>query len=217
MVQQDAKLQTSNTIYNYFRNNGYIASNYQGAGSIKAQILYNISAAETNYDHVAVVDFDHGVGNPLNFSGSLNEFHYMFEDNIGTYANGVWNPSNGVYDYEIYNNSTGDTFFAFINACLSANINNTVGTYNSTQGLVQGVRARGMPFAWTHRLVNWKGFANFSSTNHISLFGYSDADSSSYCYIGFPYGSAALNQTITGISPIYATWVQNFFYYALSF
>lgn len=80
---------TSNALSNYFNDDGYDTDNYQGSGSIAAQIVNNISDSETNYAQVAVVDFDHGVGNPFNFPGGVqNEFHYMFEDNIGTRVNG---------------------------------------------------------------------------------------------------------------------------------
>jgi hypothetical protein len=217
---------TSNAISNYFNDDGYDTDNYQGTGSIATQIVANISDSETNYSKVAVVDFNHGVGNAFNFQGGVqDEFHYMFEDNIGTKVNGQDEILNAVYDMNISQQTTGKTFFSLINTCLSANISNTIGNYvlDPPQGWVKDAqgqptdRARGMPFAWTHRIVNWKGFGNFSSSDHISLFGYSDPDNSPFCYIGFPWGSAALSQTITGISPIYATWLENFFWYALSF
>jgi hypothetical protein len=216
---------TAQNITSSFSSNGYYASNYQGSGSIKAQILSNISYNEANYAHVAVVDFDHGVGGWNMSDIPANEFHYMFEDNVGTYHNGQWHVNDGVYDYQIYQETSNNTFFVLINTCLSARINETIYNpetkqydINSSQGLIDGERARGMPYAWTHRIVNWKGFENFSSTNHISMFGYSDPDNSPFCYIGFPYGSAALNQTVQDGSPVgYHTWVEKFFAYALQY
>ncbi|MBN1244164.1 hypothetical protein JXA31_01060 [Candidatus Bathyarchaeota archaeon] len=213
---------TSNAIKNYFIDDGYDTDNYQGTGSIKAQILYNISNAEANYNNVAVVDFDHGVGN-TNMTGiPVNEFHYMFEDNEGTKIDGEWDVDKGVYDYEVYKETSGDTFFAFINTCMSACIDDTVGDYNSTQGIVnpndppQNQRARGMPFAWTHRLVT-ENPTTTPPSGYMSCNGYTHPDGDIHCYIGCPAGSAALDQTITGVSPLYATWLENFFWYALSF
>jgi hypothetical protein len=211
---------TAQNITSSFSSNGYYATNYQGSGSIKAQILSNISYNEANYPRVAVVDFDHGVGNAGLPGIPSDEWHYMFEDNRGTYHDEDWYPEDGVYDYQIYEKTSGKTNFAFINTCLSACINNTIydGSIYVKQELIDGVRARGMPFAWTHRLVNWKGFANFSSTNHVSMFGYSDPDNSPYCYIGFSSGSAALCQTVqTGSAAGYHTWVEKFFAYALQY
>ncbi|MDI9577879.1 MAG: hypothetical protein QM398_07085 [Thermoproteota archaeon] len=224
--------QLSQYISDYFRNDGYTASNYQGTGSIKAQILNNITNSQQYYSKTAVIDFNHGVGNTFNFSGgTLNEFHYMFEDNIGTWDGTQWNVQNGVYDNEIFpRTANGKAFFVFINTCLSAGINATVGTYqlDPPQGMVNDAqgqptdRARGMPYAWTHRTVYWKGYQDFNTNNHISLFGYAGgangADNGAFCYIGFPYGSAALDQTVQEGSAVkYWLWVQDFLYRALSF
>jgi hypothetical protein len=200
---------TSNAIRNYFADDQYTVDNYQGEGSIKYSIRANITDAETNYSKVAVVDFDHGVGR-TDYTGDPNVFHYMFEDNVGSIsgqqANGSdpnnWVNTHMVYDMDIYEDTDDKTFFAFINTCLSANL-----TYQDDTGHIQG-----MPLAWTHCMVT-----SNPGSGEISDDGYSDPDGSFYCYMGFPWGSAALSQTITGISPIYATWLEKFFWYAMSY
>jgi len=218
---------TSNAISNYFRDDGYDAKNYKGNGSNASQIIANISDSALQHSLVAVVDFDHGIGRPDSPSAS-GEFHYMFEDQNGT----IWGPDNehkvnhaehGVYDAQIYPlTGSGKNFFTLINTCMSGNVNtwtytsDTGAEYPVGQGFVNGTNAQGMPFAWTHRIVRAKG-AGFNTNNHMSIDGYGDPDDGAFCYIGFYYGSAALNQTISGIAPIYATWLENFFWYALSF
>ncbi|MEM2112388.1 MAG: hypothetical protein QXX08_11025 [Candidatus Bathyarchaeia archaeon] len=154
----------------------------------------------------------------------------MFEDNVGTWDGTQWNIENGVYDMEIFPRTANEkAFFVFINTCLSACINATVGDYelDPPQGMVKDAqgqptnRARGMPYAWTHRIVYWKGYQDFTTANHMSLFGYetgaNGADNGAFCYIGFPFGSAALDQTTQSGSVVkHWLWVQDFLYYALS-
>jgi len=197
-----------NALENYFGDDHYDVDNYQGGNSTKSMILANITDAETNFSKVAVVDFDHGVIRD-DYSKDEGTPHYMFEDNTGTIVGeypGEDAPQNGVYDMDIYKNKTGEdkTFFAFINTCLSANL--TYQDYN-------GGNVQGMPYAWTLRYV---GPQEGPGAN-LSINGYTDPDNSAFCYLGFPWGSAALDQTITGIAPIYATWLEKFFWYALSF
>ncbi len=204
---------TSNAINNYFRDDGYAAENNQGnPGSHKDNILAKIDSKADAHSLVALVDFDHGVGNPID-----GEFHFMFEDNRGTKVGAPpGNPviTNGVYDYEIYRKtseySPSKYFFTYINTCMSANLTN-IYTGEYWQGYVNG-KARGMPYAFTGREV-----VDYPNSNQLSKNGYLYPDGSPFAYIGFPFGSAALAQTITGVSPIYATWLENFFWYALSF
>jgi hypothetical protein len=214
---------TSEEIAEVFVNRGYDVYNYQGSGSLKANILDNITFSRNNYPASVVVDFDHGVGN--NYPNS--SFHYMFEDDTGTMIGNHTiagdppnHPENGVYDYEIFSDTGGysyqsKVFFAFINTCYSANLEKGQG--QQTDGLPLG-----MPYAWTHRIVNWKGFENFTTSSHISMFGYEDGengtDDGNYCYIGFPQGSAALALTSVQegyTQTSYSSWMQNFFAYAL--
>ena len=198
------------------------AHNYQGEGSKKSAILGNITYSNNNYPFVAVVDFDHGVGNER-----YGYYHYMFEDDVGCrvgphyewdYAN-----DNGVYDYEIFSDTGGysyssNVYFAFISTCMSADLT-TYGQYQQSDGSPVG-----MPYAWTHRIVNWMGFENWTAASQMSMFGYEDgehgSDNGDYCYIGFPYGSAALAETSiqSGFTQTtYASWVQEFFAYALMY
>ena len=225
--QQDV----SSDIRYYFASNGYTASNYQGSGSMKAQILANISDAESNYANVAVVDFNHGIGRNETYRGAAGEWHFQFEDQIGMNISETadpddednWVNANMVFDMDIYDETDEEnTFFAFINTCLSAYIEDELDApppdttvYDTTQGLVSG-RARGMPFAWTHRTVLDYDDVSFDEDDNISDDGYGNPDEGDYCYIGFPWGSAALNQIVEG-SDKHADWVTKFFYYALSF
>lgn len=173
-----------------------------------------------------MVDFDHGVWRP-DYPLAPNEVHYMLEDQNGT----LWglrnetipHPECAVYDMDIYNNVTGGKIaFAFINTCLSADINLTewdpeLQQYReSWQGNVSEGRARGMPYAWTHRTVGSKEEPGFDIAYNMSNDGYSYPDDGSQCYIGFPWGSASLSQQIPLDSgPYYKWWVIQFFHYAL--
>jgi len=220
----------------YFNHNNYYASDLQGSvGSDKSQIVQQIYVNEHDYSHAAVVDFNHGVGNGGYGGGGpveddLYEWHFMFEDNHGTKGGTSTDPGptlheHGVYDYEIARNTTlGKTFFTFINTCLSAYIEDTMNDsaipdphfWNSSQGPIAGTdRVRGMPYAWTHRIVREQGYG-FTTSQHMSSNGYADSDSGNFVYLGFTYGSAALDQSITGSSQEYYYWIQDFFYGALS-
>ncbi|MFW6110995.1 MAG: hypothetical protein ACOC6H_03050 [Thermoproteota archaeon] len=59
---------------------------------------------------------------------------------------------------------------------------------------------------------------DFNVADHISDDGYNDPDTGDQVYIGFPWGSASLSQTIPlngGTQYLY--WVDRFFYYALNY
>ncbi|MBC7323293.1 MAG: hypothetical protein H5T90_09400 [Acetomicrobium sp.] len=210
----------SSTIANFFGSNGYTAYNRQGyPGSLKSNILSTLSSLQSSFDRVAVIVFDHGVGS-TSYSQAPGEFHFMFEDNIGTKIGsypGTDQPDNGVYDMDIYPRTvSGKIVFALINTCMSARLTNPI-TGENWQGLVNG-RARGLPFAFTRRIVLPRNHPLFNVVYHISADGYSQPDSGSQCYIGFPWGSASLMQRIpynTGME--YVHWVYYFFYYALSY
>jgi hypothetical protein len=220
---------TSQRISDYFKNDGYDASNYQGSqGSFKTQILDQISTNEQNYDRVAVVDFDHGIGE-TRYSEAPGEFHYMFEDNIGMDpSDPYYFDHNYVYDMDIYERTNlGKTFFAFINTCMSANVSTyqleipqgSGQYYQVGQGFEYTTEAQGMPFGWTHGI---KVFLDYDTTNppsgYMSRNGYTHPDSGAYCYIGFPFGSASLSQQVDPDYPnkYYWMWVEDFFLYALS-
>jgi hypothetical protein len=222
---------TAINIADRFDFNGYNADNYQGShgqGSMKYAILDQIWINEANYPRVAVVDFDHGNGNAgINgipeFPGiPEDEFHYMFEDNFGVHDGTPENPgpvlhSHAVYDMEIYNKTAfNKTFFAFMNTCNSAHVDDWYnGQYPSGQGIIPGTsRARGMPFAWTHRSVGQIG-PGFNTNQNMSDDGYNNADGGNFVYIGFVGGSASLSQTLSGSWPYYHTWLEQFFGYAL--
>ncbi len=230
----EVELQNSmaSTIASYFSQAGYTGYDRQGdPGSLKTNILSDLQTYQSTYDCVAVVDFDHGVGR-TDYNLAPNEFHYLFEDNNGT-VGGTYDyqyaqPENGVYDMDIYSNVTASKIvFAFINTCMSANTSDTQydqygQNCTATQGIIPGTnRARGMPYAWTHRLVKDKNtYPGFNIADHISDDGYTDPDSGSQCYIGFPWGSASLMQHVPydgGESQYYHQWVDRFFDYALRY
>jgi hypothetical protein len=205
--------ETAAAIASSFSSNGYVATNDQGCnndGSSKTAILEQLSQNDALYPRYAVIDFDHGNGN--NYPGS-NEFHYMFEDDHGTYSgttneSSVYHPENGVYDMEIFpRTADGKIFFAFINTCNSAHYGANLGSYDSSPGVLYGDRARGMPFALTHH----------SPGGDMSGHGYDYPDSGDSVFLGFWYGSASLSQTIEGSGPYYYTWCERFFNDALTY
>ncbi|MCW4043895.1 MAG: hypothetical protein NWE94_00055, partial [Candidatus Bathyarchaeota archaeon] len=201
--------------------NGY--TGFNNDRSNKDAILSQASYFSSNYDYVAIVDFDHGVSGYPGQAGyqgvPSNEEHYMFEDDWGTVVGSPTNHytdwSHGVYDIDMYSAfPPAKVHFAFIGACQSANI------WRLGQGFYQGTgNPLGLPFAFTHRVVS----SQYPPTGTgMSFDGYSYPDSFPQCYIGFPEGSAALSQRIDynqqyGTGPYWYTWVNNFFYRALNF
>jgi hypothetical protein len=218
----------ASTITNYFYQGGYDAYERQGnPDSNKANILSDLLYYQSTHDCVAVVDFDHGIGR-TDYQMAPNEWHYMFEDNNGTIVGaypGNPAPGNGVYDMDIFLNTTaGKVFFAFINTCMSANTSDWQhmpdGTWwYSAQGIISGTnRARGLPFAWTHRTVVDKNTQGFTTSLNMSIDGYNEPDDGSQCYIGFPWGAASLMQRVPyNYGSEYHLWVGRFFDYALRY
>jgi len=78
-------------------------------------------------------------------------------------------------------------------------------------------RARGMPFAWTGRLVSSMGMQGFTISERISSDGYGNPDWGNQVYIGFMGGSASLEQSVPTIggNPYYY-WVVSFMGNALT-
>ena len=116
-----------------------------------------------------------------------------------------------IFDYQIFDaTSTGNNYFNYISTCLSADLSNGsqinsifTGTYGSNTGGSGNIV--GIPYAWTHGAS-------------LSTNGYSSSDTGPYCYIGFPWGSAALSQYPQANFPTttYCEFVSDFFYYALT-
>jgi len=200
-----------------------VANGYAGFSNLwlnKSSVLAHAQYLGDNYDYVTVFDWDHGVGG---YPGAVSpylvpsdEIHYMFEDDWGTF-NGVpsdyeidW--SHGVYDIDIYDVfAAGKVNFAFINTCLSAD------TELFGQGFSSSGYALGMPFAFTHRTVGY--VVEGSNSTVMSDDGYNRPDAFSQCYIGFPFGSASLDQYIGyeyNWQPWYE-WVVLFCYVAFNF
>jgi hypothetical protein len=145
-AEVDQQRATAITLKGYFQNyGGYTAYNNQGTNSATSNKDAIISATQTYTDsssRVAFIDFDHGVGNYIN-----GEFHFMFEDQVGTMGGGTW--ENGVYDRDIFWRTWyGKSLFAFINTCHSASLvipgTSTPGQGYGTQGAI------GLPYAFTH-------------------------------------------------------------------
>lgn len=202
--------------------NGYSGYNHEATN--KDQILYQGEFFSEYYDYVAIVDWNHGVGG---FPGQApgypnvpeNEQHYMFEDDWGTVVGsrpGTSDWSHGVYDIDMYNTfPPAKVHFAFIDACQSANL------WRLGQGFYSGTgNPVGLPFAFTHRIVSYVP-AGYTGTA-MSDDGYNRPDAFPQCYIGFPQGSAALDQRIDrygdfGTGPKWYEWIIFFFYFALNF
>ena len=166
-----------------------------------------------NAANVAIVDFDHGIGG---YDASFDPYiwHYMLEDEEGNYVgnySGTHLPNNAVYDNQIYQaTNPGEVTFAFISTCASADYYNSMGELNGdyygsiTQGPLPDGTIRGMPYAFTHRLVG----------SDISADGYHNPDSGSQVYLGFPIGSPSLTQWIPNVTVsgwYYCQWVEEFF------
>jgi len=219
--QRDAGLYISS----FFISGGYTGNglvNHQGyLGSSASQIKSDISALYSSKDAVAVVDFDHGVGRSNITGFPSSEFHYIFEDNVGTKMHPTDptkdQPGNAVYDYEVYGLATqSKTAFALINTCLSANLTYGQG-YKPAQFPLYYGRAVGMPYAWTGRLVSGMG-GSFDPDQHISNDGYGSPDWENQVYMGFTHGSASLEQSVpTYGGNAYFYWVGSFLGNALTY
>jgi len=202
----------------FFLSGGYTGIggiNRQGAGSTATSIKSTLGSLYNNRDAVAVVDFNHGVGRHDHYSG-LNEFHYMFEDQVGTKTTTGDNKDNAVYDCEIYNLATqGKTAFVLINTCLSADRSYGEG-YLSPQGSYPG-RIVSMPYAWTGRLVSDRHMSGFTVSQHISNDAYAKPDWGNQVFMGFTGGAASLQQSVptSGGNPYYY-WVGSFMGNALT-
>lgn len=203
----------------WFNNNGYNATNYQGTSSINTTLFETIDSSESSFPHVATVWFDHGPGENVTDFGSP-EWHYKMMD-----SNNV-----SIFDYEIYDETSGKTFFSFISVCMSArittgNVTFASGTYligyPTAQGMSPTEHAVGMPYAWTHHTVENKTELgeDFDTDEHMSIDGYDDPDAGDFFYLGYPLGSAALDQYVNpGTDTVkYFDWVWDFFKYALTY
>jgi hypothetical protein len=205
---------TAAAINSIFSAGGYCAFNYQGYSTNYGAVLGKINDLNVYYNKSAVVYFDHGIGR--NYTEWNGEWHYSIEDNYGV----------PIFDDDIYQQTSSSKInFAFISTCMSARI--TPGQtfkdgqwwyYGFTpQGIAPSNHADGMPFAWTHRIVENKNTEGFNTANHMSIDGYGDADDGDYCYIGYPWGSASLSQPVQQGLPsrLYYMFVYSFFWYAI--
>ncbi|MDR0470978.1 MAG: hypothetical protein LBH79_04540, partial [Nitrososphaerota archaeon] len=75
-----------------------------------------------------------------------------------------------------------------------------------------------LPFAFTHRITEYSPSSGSASTT-MSRDGYNYPDAFPQCYIGFPIGSAALDQKIPDTDPTHQwySWVTCFFSMALNY
>ena len=223
----DDEISRANSVTSYIHNNFLTPANgytdYTNYGVDKNLILYQANWMKNNYDYVTIIDWDHGVGGAPGMAGydmPTDEVHYMFEDDSGTcfgsaseyYSNpgAHTDYSHGVYDLDIYNVfPPAKVNFAFINTCMSADL------YNFGQGFTATGNPIGMPFGFTHRIV-----ASNPTGTQMSNLGYSNPDDFPQCYIGFCYGSLALDQHVPyddPQAPYWSVWVTFFFYFALDF
>jgi hypothetical protein len=198
--------------------NGYVG--FSSLWSNKSSILSQAQSLSDKYNHVAVFDWDHGVGGypgtVSSYAMPEDEIHYMFEDDFGTFVGAPAaykvEGNHGVYDVDIYEVfPAGKVHFAFINTCLSAN------TELFGQGTSASGYPLGLPYAFTHRIVSY--VPEGSNSTLMSNDGYNRPDAFPQCYIGFPFGSAALDQEMPYHNqgqPWYE-WITLFCYIAFNF
>lgn len=195
------QLAISSQIDSWFGSSGYAHHNYETGGqTTKSNVLYYTGYYDQLYPSVETVYFDHGIGMKGVISPPFqNEWHYMVSTDLSQYNN----PAENVFDYQIYDTTSDNNYFAYISTCLSANLNDGAtfggtGTYGANQG--GSGKIIGMPYAWTHGAS-------------ISTNGFYNPDSGPYCYIGFVGGSAALCQHIPypDGTHIYYEFVYHFF------
>ena len=226
--KSDGEINRASSVTSYIHNNfltpsnGYTDYNNYGAAD-KGTILSEASSMASLYDYVTVIDFDHGVaGFPgqAGYNMPQDEAHYQFEDDSGnifgtapeyyTDPEGHTDFSHGVYDLDMYNTfAPAKVDFAFINTCMSGNL------YQFGQGFTATGNPIGMPFGFTHRIVTANPTGSQMSSN-----GYGAPDDFPQCYIGFSYGSLALDQKVAWDdpqAPYWSVWVTFFFYFALDF
>ena len=221
--KMDGEINKQASVQSYLSTNCFISANgYAGFPSIntnKGAIISQAKYLSANYDHVSVVDFDHGViGYPGTVPSSTipsNEAHYMFEDDYGTVVGSIssnYNDfSHGVFDVDIYDAfPAGKVNFAFINTCYSANV------WHLGQGFSSSGYPLSLPFAFTHRLTSY--IPSGSTATTMSDDGYARPDAFPQCYIGYPSGSAALDQRIpnNNAGPQWYEWVTFFYHKALN-
>ena len=123
--------------------------------------------------------------------------HYQFYVSGGTQR---------IIDKEIYWETTNSVqYFTFIWTCACADlfINPFTGQlcYGYFDGY-QGSGAVGMPYAWTHY-------------DTLYFYGYTNPDTSNYCYIGFENSSKPLKQEIPETGYTYSWFVSKFYDSAL--
>ena len=183
-------------LYNLFQSCGYsYPCNAQGTQTTPSSFQSIYQTAYYNYAPIATVWFDHGVGLTNVIPDYDDEFHFMLCGSTAIENN----PSGDLFDYWIYNlTSTSKNYFCYISTCMSAStstyspippygpLGNTDETYGYNNGTSCSGNIVGMPFAWTHGAS-------------MSAYGYAYPDSGAYCYVGFPWGSAALGMHISSI------------------
>jgi hypothetical protein len=220
--EQTWQTMLSTGLENVLGSGGYTVSNYQGEGTLEANILSQVSSREQCYDKNLVVYFDHGIGkDEYYYTHDTNgTWHYSVYDNTPADSQGEGNP---VFDKDIYPATAQEkTYFAFISTCMSASItNSTINNLaygNSFQGVNSNSLAVGMPFAWTHHTVGSPSDPSFNTAQNMSLNGYTFPDDGAYCYIGFPTGSPSLSMSVDTYYPtrMYGMWVYAFFWFAIN-
>lgn len=225
LSNQSMICQYINSLFNSYGYNSF--NNQPNGGTVKSNVLPITQSAGQSYQSVATVWFDHGVGTNQTIAVPYqSEWHFMLCDDNGNETNHIGN----IYDYEIYNKTTtGNYYFSYISACMSAALSGTypngtllfndeTGSYGLNNQSGGSGNIVGMPFAWTRELTSPSPDQNAFPGN-MSRDGYWKPDSGPYCYIGFPWGSAALAQTTDSYSyptTTYCDFVSGFFYYALN-
>ena len=195
---------------------GYYAHNLEGTNTSPFLIKLTVFLTDLNTGGNIVVYFDHGIGS----FGTGTPTDPSTGDTPGIWHYSVYaDDGTPVFDKDIYEKTRGNINFAFISTCMSAAISSGPSYGSDFQGVDSNGYAVGMPFAWTHRIVESKYMSNFSTATCMTTDGYGDHDNGNHCYMGFPMGSPMLNSTVDQNYPQctrqYGDWVYAFFWCAM--
>lgn len=124
--------QTAINVWEYYFDTytNYTVYDLFGSDTQRDTVYDHAEAFEDNFDHVSMLHYGHGGYNVSNWHHRdyFDDDGYLDEDNL-------------IWDYEIYDRTSGKTDFVVIWACFQGNF---IGDYDETNGHY------GMPYSWFH-------------------------------------------------------------------